>query len=202
MSLPGGEAMNFKKLSKEKRKNLILVAVLTMVALGGIGFGLIRYQYVQLRVIATETSDAGKKLARMKETIQHSEEIARRLAEASETLAAHEAEMGTGDLYSWGLDVLRRFRAAYKVEVPAVNQPVLGECTLLPKFPYKQATFTIGGSAYYHDLGTFIADFENQFPHMRIVNLSLNPISNLIATEKEKLAFKMDIVTLVRPNQN
>ncbi len=194
--------MTFQKITKEKRNHLILVALFTMVALGGLGFFLIRYQYNQLRVIAMDTTEASKKLARMKEAVLHSEEIVRRLTEVSETLTAQEAEMVAGDPFSWGLDVLRRFRAAYKVEVPTVNQPVLGECNLLAKFPYKQATFTIAGSAYYHDFGRFVADFENQFPHMRIVNLLLNPASSLIAAEKEKLEFKLDVVALVRPNQN
>jgi len=194
--------MNYKKLPKEKRNHLIVVALLTAAALGGLGFGLIRFQYADLRVIAAETADAGKKLTRMKATIQQAEEIENKLNEVSKSLTALEADMGAGDLYSWGLDVLRRFRAAYKVEVPAVNQPVVGETTLLPKFPYRQATFTLGGSGYYHDLGRFVADFENQFPHMRIVNLTLDPVSSLITAEKEKLEFKMDVVALLRPNQN
>ena len=137
-----------------------------------------------------------------RETIQPAEETKSRLGEVSGTLAAYEADMGAGDLYSWGLDVLRRFRAAYKVDVPVVAQPVVGECTLLPKFPYKQAVFTIGGTAYYHDLGRFLADFENQFPHVRIVGLNLSPVSSLVGVEKEKLEFKLDVVALLRPNQN
>jgi len=191
-----------KKLSKQKRTHLILVALLTAVALGGLGFGLIRYQYGELGMIAQQTEDAGKKLVRMKQVIQQADEIQNKLTEASDRLAALETDMASGDLYSWGLDVLRRFRAAYKVEVPAVNQPVLGEASLLPKFPYKQAAFTLGGTAYYHDLGRFIADFENQFPHLRIVNLNLDPVSSLISGEREKLEFKLDVVVLVRPNQN
>src|SRR5437879_8461111 len=110
--------MNFKKLSKEKRNHLVLVALLTVVALGGLGFGLIRFQYAELQVIADETADAGKQLTRMKQIIQQADEIENKLTEASKNLAALEADMASGDLYSWGLDVLRRFRAAYKVDVP------------------------------------------------------------------------------------
>lgn len=192
----------FQTLSKTKRTHLVLVALGTLLAIGGLGFGLIRNQYAQLGALAAQTAEASKKLGQMREALQHAEETKSRLGEVSDTLAANEADMGAGDLYSWGLDVLRRFRAAYKVDVPAVNQPVIGECTLLPKFPYKQAAFTLGGTAHYHDLGRFLADFENQFPHLRIVGLNLSPAASLVGAEKEKLEFKLEIVALVRPNQN
>ena len=194
--------MNFQKISKEKLNQLILVGLFTILALGSLGYFLISPQYAELRGLANATADATKTLARMKDTIQRAEEIENRLAAASKTLATQEAEMGAGDLYSWGLDLFRRFRAAYKVEVATVAQPVVTECSLLPKFPYKQAAFTLSGSAYYHDLGRFIADFENQHPHMRIVNLGLDPASSLNVADNEKLEFKLDVVTLVRPNQN
>jgi hypothetical protein len=46
-------------------------------------------------------------------------------------------------------------------------------------------------------LGTFIADFENAFPHARIVNIAVEPDGS--ATETiEKLAFRMDIIFLAK----
>ncbi len=194
--------MSFKKLSKQKRNHLVLVALITLAAVAGLGFGLIRLQYTELGAIAAQTETARKKLAGMKKTILAGREVVNELNKASQRLTVLEADMGAGDLYSWGLDVFRRFRANYKVELPAINQPVVGDTALLPKFPYQQATFTVGGTGYYRDLGRFAADFENQFPHLRIVNLTLDPVSSLISAEKERLEFKMDVVVLVRPNQN
>lgn len=194
--------MNLKQLSKEKRNHLLLVVLLTATALGGLGLGLIRFQYDHLKAIASETADAENKLRRMKDAIGRAEQIENELTEISKTLATQEENMVTGDSYSWGLDMIRRARAPYKVDLPVVNQPVHGETTLLPKFPYKQVSFTVGGTGFYHDLGRFIADFENQFPHTRLVNLTLDPISSLVTAEQEKLEFKMDIVALVRPIQN
>jgi len=61
----------------------------------------------------------------------------------------------------------------------------------------------VRGTAYYHDLGKFIADFENAFPYVRLLNLEMEPVglpspaSN--PEEQEKLSFKMDIVTLIKP---
>ena len=72
-----------------------------------------------------------------------------------------------------------------------------------PKFPYRAALFNVRGTAYYHDFGKFLADFENAFPYLRIQNIELDPnVSSAANTqsEPEKLAFKMEIVALVNPN--
>jgi len=59
------------------------------------------------------------------------------------------------------------------------------------------------GTAYYHDFGRFVADFENAFPYMRIQNIELDPASASAASpqqEPEKLSFRLEIVALVNPN--
>ena len=104
------------------------------------------------------------------------------------------------DVFSWVYNTIRRFTLPYKVEIPVVNQPVIGETTLMPQFPYKQASLTLAGTGYYHEIGRFIADFENQFSHIRVLNLTLDPAASIASDDKEKLEFKMDIVVLVRPN--
>ena len=43
------------------------------------------------------------------------------------------------------------------------------------------------------------SDFENQFPYIRVMNLSLEPASSLVSSEKERLAFRMEIAALVKP---
>ena len=193
--------MNFKQLPKDKRNNLVLVALLTATALGGLGFGLIRFQYDNLKAIAADTTEAEKKLRQMQEGNRRAEQIEAELTEAKKTLTLQEEGMAAdNDKYSWVFDMIRRFTLSYKVEIPIVNQPVTGDCTLLPRFPYKQASLTLSGTGYYHDIGKFVADFENQYPHIRLLNLSLDPVSGLISDDKEKLEFKMDIVVLVRPN--
>jgi len=111
--------------------------------------------------------------------------------------------VASGDLYFWAINTLRRFRAAYKVELPQFS-PISAttDMNLIPNFPYKQATLSVAGTAHYHDLGRFVADFENQFPHIRILNLTLDVNSNPTVDEKEMLTFKMDIAALVKPNNS
>jgi Tfp pilus assembly protein PilO len=192
--------MNFKKLPKEKRDHLILVVLTTAVAIGGLGFGLIRSQYASLKRIRNSERDAAATLQKMKDSINRAEQIETELAEIGKALVVLEEAMASGDPYSWAIDMVRRFRIAYKVDVPVISQPVVSETTLLPAFPYKQASFALSGTGFYHDIGRFITDFENQFPEIRIVNLRLSPVTSLVNEDKEKLEFKMDIVALMRPN--
>ena len=193
--------MNWKQLPKQKRDHLILVTLITAILLGGLGFGLLRFQYDHLALIATDTADSEKKLTQMKDAIRRADQIETELAESSRTIASLEEGMAAGDLYSWVYDNVRRFKLSYKISEPTFSQPSgQVDSTLLPRFPYKQVTLTIASTGFYHEIGKFIADFENQFPHIRLLNLSMEPVSSLIGDEKEKLEFKMDIVALVRPN--
>ena len=191
--------MNFKRLSKEKKQQFVLVLVVTAVCLCGWGFGLIRFQYSSLRQVSENKVAAEKKLLVMSDSVRQADRLAQELTDSKKTLAEMESDIASGDLYSWIITTLRRFRAPYKVEIPSVSpiSPVT-EVTLLANFPYKQTSINVSGTAHYHDLGRFLADFENQFPHMRLVNLNLDLDGG--ATEPEMLAFRMEIVTLVKPN--
>jgi hypothetical protein len=201
MPLPGENAMNFSKLPKEKRNNLILVVLGTLIAIAGLYMGLIRRQNENLTRLAQEKGGAARKLATVRDAIHRAGQIKIELDEAKIALAAAENDIATGDLYAWVINWLRQYKAPYKVEIPQFSQlgaPV--DVNLLPGFPYKQTTLTVAGSAHYHDLGRFLADLENQFPHVRLLNLSLDVNAASPSVEPETLSFKMDILTLAKPN--
>jgi hypothetical protein len=74
---------------------------------------------------------------------------------------------------------------------------------MFPKFPYKAVQFSLRGTAYFHDFGKFLADFENRFPYLRVQNLELEPAATTSANnteDAEKLSFRLEIVTLVNPH--
>jgi hypothetical protein len=140
------------------------------------------------------------KLKGMKDTFGRSAEITRKLEQETQRLATAEELMASGDLYAWIINTVRNFKTKHPaVDIPQFSTIQVGETTLLPKFPYRQATLTVAGKAYYHDLGSFISDFENEFPYIRLQNLVLEPGSSTDGTYSEKLAFRMDIVALVKP---
>jgi Tfp pilus assembly protein PilO len=195
--------MKFSKLSKEKRQQLILVIVGTVAVLGGLGYFLIKGGYEKLSSLDLKTKAATEKLDQMQKTVKRAAEIEAAFTETSDALVEKEAGMATGDLYSWMQSSLRKFQRGYKVEIPQISPVSTPEAVnLMPKFPYKQATLSVGGTAHYHDLGRFIADFENAFPLMRVLNLSLDLNPTPTASDRDKLAFKMDIVTLVKPGKS
>ncbi|MGA2786713.1 MAG: hypothetical protein ABSF60_04225 [Verrucomicrobiota bacterium] len=188
-----------KRLTKEKRNQLITVIFVTLAILTLIGFGLIRPQYASLSKIARDVKAADTKLQNIRHAITNSEAIANDWNDAAFALTRAEEDMASGDLYSWTYDTIRHFKQSYRVEIPEVGHPMIGDSDLLPSFPYKQIRFEIGGTVYYHDLGKFVADFENNFPHSRMVHLVVEPGAGPEGNN-EKLAFKMEIVSLVKPN--
>jgi hypothetical protein len=118
------------------------------------------------------------------------------LTEVTNALAHAEADLASGDLFSWTYDTMRHFKQPYKVEIPEIGHPTAGNVDLLPSFPYRQIQFTVNGTAYYHDLGKFITDFENIFPHARMVRLVVESGGD----NTEKLSFRMEIIALMKPN--
>jgi len=187
------------KLSKEKRNQLVLVVLVTLFALAGLWFGLINFQRTSLRSLAADKAAAQKKLNDVETAIKNKDQLETELAKASRTLGDLEDDMASGDLYSWMVNTIRQFNLSYRVDIPQFSTIVEADTSLLPGFPYKQVTMRIGGTGYFHDLGKFIADFENRFPYVRVQNLDMEPTSGSVTNEGEKLSFRMDIVTLVKP---
>jgi hypothetical protein len=186
------------KLSKEKRDQLILVGMGTLALLILIIYGLIHPQYGAISKIKADINIAGDDLKTKQDTIKRTDTVSNQLADVTDTLTEAEGDMVTGDPALWIYEKIRDFKEHYKVDVAVNSQLSMGESDLLPHFPYKQLKVTVGGTAYYHDLGKFIADFENTYPHVRVVNLTINPAGGA-GDDSEKLAFKMDIIALVKP---
>ena len=187
-------------LTADKKQKLILVAVLTGVALALAWFLLIgtlqdriAKQLAKARETADKIADAQKKLAQIAV-------IEAQLAGATRKLAATEDEgMASGDLYFWIINTINRYKLAYRVDIPVFSQPEEIKASLLPDFPYKSVRYNVRGSAYYHDLGRFLAAFENSQPYLFVQNLEVLPSEVVQNDAPEKLNFRMDIVALVKP---
>jgi Tfp pilus assembly protein PilO len=189
-----------KHLSKQKKQHLLLVSLATVGILAGMWFGLISWQQGRIAKLASERDTTKTKLKGMNDTLDRAQQIEQKLEEETQRLATAEQLMASGDLYAWIINTVRDFKSKHPaVDIPQFSTIQIGETTLLPKFPYQQATLTVAGKAYYHDLGVFISDFENEFPYIRLQNLVLEPGSATDGGYSEKLAFRVDIVALVKP---
>jgi hypothetical protein len=179
------------------RSNPFFIAVLSMTAvLALIYFGLIRSQNSTISKLAESRKTAGDKLLSMDSTIKNADLTANQLAEITASLTQAEADMASGDLYAWTYTTMRSFKQPYKVEIPEIGHPESGDVDMFSAFPYKQIRFSLIGTAYFHDLGKFLADFENAFPHARVENLMIEPLPGA----GEKLSFRLQIVELVKSN--
>ena len=191
-----------KKLSKEKRNQLILVVMLTAMGVAGLWFGLINTQQHQIyRLEQIKTGVAGE-LDKIEQAGKNADRIEAELEQATKELTRVEDEMASGDLYVWLLKTVGLLKLQHKIEIPSLSPPEIKDVNLLSKFPYKQASYGIGGTAYFHDLGKFVADVENRYPYFRLVNLDLSPEATMASGEKEireRLTFRMDIITLIKP---
>jgi Tfp pilus assembly protein PilO len=184
-----------KRLSPAKRNQLIMVLLVAAALIGAVYFFLISPQNKENSQLIKQTSDRQADLDKYKRIINQAQATSNQLAALSLKLSNTEQDIATGDTYAWIYDTIRQFKTNYHVDIPTISQPVMGDVDLIPDFPYKQVRFSLTGTAYYHDLGKFIADLENNFPHIRLVNLAIN--SN---GDSELLSFRVDIVALVKPN--
>jgi Tfp pilus assembly protein PilO len=189
-----------KKLSTEKQKQLLLIVLLTVGAMIGTAYGLIKPEFQKRDKLLQARRAAENRLQQMKQTIEHADQIEAQLCETRKQLDKIEEGMASGDLYSWAINTIRQFKLPYKVEIPQFSQ-IDGprEMSMLAGFPYKQATITIAGSGSFYEFGKFVSDFENQFPYNRLLNLSLEPTGGVGSGDREKLSFKLQIATLVKP---
>jgi hypothetical protein len=188
-----------KRLPPAKRNQLIGVIVATLGLMCAVYFLLISPQNAKNRELGVKIGEETKRLQSYESAIQQMAATKNAMDDLNQQLTHEEEDVASGDLYAWTYDKIRAFKASYHVDIPNIGQPSQGDCDLIGDFPYKQIRFSLTGTAYYHDLGKFIADFENKFAHCRVVNLTANPASES-PSGGEKLNFRMDVVALVKSN--
>ena len=192
-----------KNLPKEKRDRLLLIGVGTLVCLVVVWYGLVRSQRASLDTISKTIAEHRSKLVSAERLVTSTAQLQDELRNTTRRLKEIEEGMASGDMYSWVIQTVSNFRAERKVNIPQFSREVHTDVGILPNFPYKAVLFNVRGTAYFHDLGQFLADFENTFPYLRVQNLELNPAANSSAfgagETNEKLNFVMEIVALVNP---
>ena len=188
------------KISKAKKQQIVLVFIVTLGVIAGIWFFLVKSQSAKLASVRQKTQEMNDKVSKAENLLKKGDEIAAALEENVKELETIESGMASGDIYLWMINTINQFNHARKVTFLDFPREILGEVGIIPKFPYKAATFSFKGNAYYHDLGRFLADLENKFPYFRVQNLELSPGAKSAEGEAEKLNFKFEIVALIKPS--
>jgi len=194
------------KLPKDKRDKIILVSMGTVATCVAIGFALINPQWQSHGQVKKKLVEAGENVSRGNTTLKSAQVVEAEFKQISDKLKACESNMAPPtDMLSWLTQLLNEFRLGYAVDLPQFSRETPTEVGTFARFPYRAAVFTVRGSAHYHDFGKFLADFENKYPYIRVQNLELEPLivsagaSSASQSEREKLNFKMELLTLVRP---
>jgi Tfp pilus assembly protein PilO len=188
-----------KRLPPDRRNKLIAVVAATLGLISLVYFFLIGPQKELNEKLAAGTATDLARLQQIKQSVKQSAATADKLTEINELLAHAEDDEATGDVFAWTYDTIRQFKNSRHVDITSIGQPIQSDVDMVPNCPYKQIKFEIMGTGYFHDIGKFIADLENKFPHMRIVNMVLES-GNGSETQSEKLSFRMEIAALVKPN--
>jgi hypothetical protein len=117
-------------------------------------------------------------------------------------IRALEGKMAQGDVYRWVINHVLDLQDLHHVTVTSFQPPRIGELDVPPPVPYKSAAYSLNGNAHYHNLGTFLADFENSSPFIRLRGLTIQAAAPGFtgATEPERLAFQVDFSTLISTN--
>ena len=187
------------RLPKAQRDKLILAILGTTLVVAGLYFGVVNFQLADIHDLKGQKEKKQSDAQKIEDSIHNAKKIETELDEKRSELKAGEQDMASGDAYLWMVNTIRQFKLGHDVDISQFSGISNPDVTLYPHFPYKQVEITIGGTAYYHDLGRFIADFENQFQHMRIQSLSLEPPPVPSGNDREKLSFRMQIVALEKP---
>jgi len=139
-----------------------------------------------------------KKLRDAETLMRRGDEISGTLHSRSELLARREAGLAPDrDAYAWLINTMNNFIESRKgINIETYSQPEMSDEGIIPRFPYRWATFHLKGTGCFHDFGKFFADFENDFPYFRIQNLTMTANSGA-GMEAEKLSVTFDLVAPV-----
>ncbi|HEY0456552.1 MAG TPA: type 4a pilus biogenesis protein PilO [Verrucomicrobiae bacterium] len=205
-----------KNLPKEKRDHLILIVLGTVACVVGIWYTLLAAQRKGMNKLAQQITEQRTKVDHAEQMVKSTIDLQQKQEVLQAKVSTIEKGMASGDMYSWIIQTINKFSAGRKVEIPQFSREVTADVGILPRFPYKSAVFTVRGTAFFHDFGKFIADFENTFPFVRVQNIEIEQNSGASSSgaaslgtssagaqeHPEKLTFKMEIVTLINPNSN
>lgn len=187
------------KLPKDKRDKILGVIAATCVLMAALWLLLLSKQRQAIKDVGVQIATSRGRVDKATLAIAATEKVESDLSKELNKLQTREGTMAAGDMYSWIIQTVNGFKSRYQVEIPQFSRETPVEAGIFANFPYKAAAFNVKGTAYFHDFGKFLASFEDTFPNMRVQNIELEPAPSLGSDDREKISFRMDLVTLIKP---
>ena len=189
------------KRMRSSKQLLVLLMVTFLIAAGLVWFFLVAGPGATLEKQRQARSEAQTALDKSRKQMSDAARSKAVLETNQRLIDEIESKMPVGDPYRWVVKAFGEFPAASRVAIANIEAPHVSESTIYPKVPYKAATFSLTGTGFYHDFGTFLAELENEFPHMRVRRLELSPAypGTAESAEAEKLNFQIELLVLFKP---
>lgn len=168
------------KLSKDKKQKLILICICIAGIVGVLYTYVLAAQKEVLNGHRNRTDNLRDKLLRAERAVKSRRILTEQFAESKAKLDLLQKDMAPANQYYWFLSLLNDFVARNKFKAnffQDLSQPQTNTVGLLPEFPYQSVVFTVTASGHYHEVGRFLAQFENEYPLVRFVDLRLLPDS-------------------------
>jgi hypothetical protein len=204
------------KLSKEKRDKLVLTSLAIAAVLGTLYTFVLGAQKETLARVEQQILSTKDKLNKAERLVRSAPIIEVQLGKSRELLEAKQAGMAPqGQYYYWFLQLVDNYRKKENLKpdfIVDLTQPEFIEAGLLPKFPFKAASFGVRLNGRFQDIGRFVADLENCFPYFRVQNIRMSPQGTALGApfagqngkgatsdSDEKLMVEIRVVTLIKP---
>ncbi len=186
--------------SVETRNRVIVLTVVTVVVLVLMWLFLVGTLEESLKLRSEKMVVLREQLSVMREAIEKAEQYNDVIRRGGLVLGSYENQMAQGDLYRWMRKALLALQQRHDVTITTFPPPREGPLNAPPKVPYKAGTYSIAGTARYHDFGSFLADLENSSPFIRIKSLVLEatPTGIADAADEDNLSFRLEFVTLIK----
>ncbi len=184
----------------EKRNQVILLSIVTLAVMAGIYLILINQLTGALRNSEMKLEVARRNLELTQRGLAMATQAQADIERNQQTLDAFEGTMPEGDRYLWMINHTLEMLDRHGLGNINYEQPQNAVVDTPPSVPYAASSYGLSGSASYHRLGSFICEFENQFPFARLTSLQMQAASpGLGSADKHQLSFRIGFTSLTRP---
>ena len=212
------------RLTKQQKDNITAIGIGAVLAVVVLWYSVMGMQKDHLVILEKKRDSLVEKVDGAKQLVDGVKKRQIEFQDLLDDVAEKESFMASGDLYSWVWAELSNFTRnnGHEVRIPLISRDWnIGPSRMIPGFPepYQVVTYKVQGVAYYHDFGSFLADFENTHPYLRVQSFRLfrsenqgetagrstdstdeNSVQtqNQQADSSEKLSFEMELVALTK----
>jgi len=195
------------KISKDKRDKLILICIAAAAIIA------ILYFFV-LVDMQDEQATLGTRLISMRDKVDKSQRLLKRQAELNGHLEELRKELNErqvvmprpGEDHVWFMKIMEDRRSKFNLDIGDIRNPEAWDPGVLPKFPFKAVSFNVTLIGGYTDFGRFLADFENNFPYMRVQLMNVTPDIAQTAVgatqgatdDRGRLCFNFRVISLIK----